>query len=162
MPFKQILQNLVEAVPGATGAVFADWEGEAVEQFSRYDEYDIKVTGAHKGIILDRLRSIPRGSPPGDVEDIVVTSGDSRIVIVPVGPEYLLVMTADGRAGAAGSRMDDDLEVSRCVTVDLEEVVAATEGPQVRRTQPFPGVLQGDARGDDAQLAAAWVDLVEG
>ena len=32
MPFKRILQTLVEATPGATGAVLADWEGEAVDQ----------------------------------------------------------------------------------------------------------------------------------
>ncbi len=49
MPFKRILTELVTAVPGASGAILADWEGEAVEQFSFYDDFEMKLIGAHKG-----------------------------------------------------------------------------------------------------------------
>ena len=38
MPFKTLLNSLVERVPGAQGAIIADWEGEAVEQVGIMDD----------------------------------------------------------------------------------------------------------------------------
>lgn len=93
MPFKGILKDLVDSVPGATGAILVDWEGEAVEQFCHIDEFEMKVIGAHKGIILSKLREIHEGMGIGEVEDVVVTTGSHRHIIAPVGPDYFLVMT---------------------------------------------------------------------
>lgn len=47
MPFKAILRKLVEDTPHASGAVVADWEGEAVEHHCLYDDYELKLLGAH-------------------------------------------------------------------------------------------------------------------
>ena len=47
MPFKKIMGNLVENTPGATGAIFLDWEGESVDQYAgENDTYQLKVLGA--------------------------------------------------------------------------------------------------------------------
>jgi hypothetical protein len=40
MPFKPLLNALVERVPGAQGAIIADWEGESVDQVGIMDDYD--------------------------------------------------------------------------------------------------------------------------
>ncbi len=56
MPFHAILKELVDAVPDAVGAILVDWEGEAVQEYCHCDSYDIRFVGAHKGIILSRLR----------------------------------------------------------------------------------------------------------
>ncbi|GAM10084.1 roadblock/LC7 domain protein [Geobacter sp. OR-1] len=93
MPFKTILQELVDAVPGATGAILADWEGEAVEQYCHFDEFEMKVIGAHKGIILNRLRELHDALPVGEVEDLMIAAGSQRHLVAPVGPDYFLVMT---------------------------------------------------------------------
>ena len=53
MPFKVILKELVESTYGAIGAILADWEGEAVEQYCLTDTFQLKVTAAHKGIIVN-------------------------------------------------------------------------------------------------------------
>lgn len=98
MPFKRILKELVESIPGATGAILADWEGEAVEQFCHFDEFEMKIIGAHKGIILTRLRELHSGMGVGEVEDIVITAGSQRHIVAPVGPDYFLVMTIDRSA----------------------------------------------------------------
>ncbi len=58
MPFKELLGQLVARVPGAQGAIVADWEGEAVDQFGVMDDYDLKIIGAHKGVILQNLRAV--------------------------------------------------------------------------------------------------------
>jgi predicted regulator of Ras-like GTPase activity (Roadblock/LC7/MglB family) len=95
VPFKTILRELVESVPGATGAILADWEGEAVEQFCHYDEYELKVIAAHKGIVLNRMKDIHGAFPGGDLHDAVITTVSQHILTGLVGPEYSLVMTLD-------------------------------------------------------------------
>lgn len=103
MPFKSILQNLVERTPGATGAILADWEGEAVEHFSHYDDYELKIIGAHKGIILNRVRELQEGIVAGEPQEVVLTTDRAHIITGAVGKEYSLVMTlaADAVVGRA-------------------------------------------------------------
>lgn len=95
MPFKTILRELVESVPGATGAILADWEGEAVEQHCLYDDYELKVIAAHEGIILGRMKEVHAPFPGGEPADVVITTDSRHILTGAVGPEYSLVMTLD-------------------------------------------------------------------
>jgi predicted regulator of Ras-like GTPase activity (Roadblock/LC7/MglB family) len=95
VPFKRILTELVEAVPGATGAILADWEGEAVEQFCRFDEFEMKVIGAHKGIILGQLRDAHRELALGEIETLLITTEDQYHLVASVGQDYLVVMTME-------------------------------------------------------------------
>ena len=95
MPFKSILKELVESIPGATGAILADWEGEAVEQYCLFDDYELKLIAAHKGIVLSRIREAHAFQPGGEPEDAVISTGDLHILIGVVGPDYSLVMTLE-------------------------------------------------------------------
>ena len=95
MPFKAILRELVEAVPGATGAILADWEGEAVEQHCLYDDYELKIIAAHKGIVLSRLKVAHADLPGGELSDAVITTDIRHILTGVIGPDYSLVMTLD-------------------------------------------------------------------
>lgn len=93
MPFKAILTDLVQSVPGASGAILADWEGEAVEQFALYDDFELKVVAAHKGIILNQVKDL-HGRISGDtVRDAVITTASQHVIIGTVGNDYSLVMT---------------------------------------------------------------------
>lgn len=95
MPFKTILRELVESVPGATGAILADWEGEAVVQYCLYDDYELKVIAAHEGIILSRMKEVHAHFPVGELNDAVITTDTRHIVTGAIGPDYSLVMTLD-------------------------------------------------------------------
>ncbi|BBA69659.1 roadblock/LC7 domain-containing protein [Geobacter sulfurreducens] len=95
MPFKRILTELVDAVPGATGAILADWEGEAVEQHALMDDYEIKIIGAHKGILLAHLKALQERLSGGAVLDAVITTAGIRAIVGPVGDDYSLVMTLE-------------------------------------------------------------------
>ena len=104
MPFKTILKELVESVPGATGAILADWEGEAVEQHCLYDDYELKIIAAHKGIVLTRMKEIYTAFPAGELGDAVITTDSRHILLAPVGPDYSLVMTLNREAVAGRAR----------------------------------------------------------
>lgn len=113
MPFKRILTELVTAVPGASGAILADWEGEAVEQFSFYDDFEMKLVGAHKGIILNRVREAYADLNVGELQEIVISARDQKFLVGAIGPEYALVMTLAPKAvvGQALFRFRNALEL---------------------------------------------------
>ena len=92
MPFKSQLKQLLEEVPGALGAIIVDWEGEAVDQVSTVDEYDIKVLGAHSGIILTQLRDTLLRTDSGSLNEVVIRTGQNKILIAPLTEDYLLIL----------------------------------------------------------------------
>jgi predicted regulator of Ras-like GTPase activity (Roadblock/LC7/MglB family) len=99
VPFKYLLQELVQHTPGATRAILTDWEGEAVEQFSLFDdEYDLKVLGAHQNIILNRIRDMRHKIPEQTLQEAVITTDRQRLLIGAVGDDYTLVMTMEREA----------------------------------------------------------------
>lgn len=93
MPFKRMLTSLVESVPGGSGAILADWEGEAVEQFTNGDAFEMKVTAAHWGILLTRLKELHGKYGAGEVRQSVITTDEQQVIIGAVGDDYALVMT---------------------------------------------------------------------
>ncbi len=93
MPFKAILKELVESTPGAGGAILTDWEGESVEQYSLTDEFELKLIGAHKGIILNRMKDIQQKLMPGDLLDTVVSTDTHHVIIGAIDHDYSLIMT---------------------------------------------------------------------
>jgi len=92
MPFQGILKTLVEKTPHAVGAILVDWEGEAVQEWCRCDPYEIRVIGAHNGIILDRLKEMRASEQVGAIEDVVVTASDRHLIVGCIDDEYSLVM----------------------------------------------------------------------
>ena len=98
MPFKTILTNLMDAVLGSTGAILADWEGEAVEQVCLYDVFDLKVTGAHKGILLNLMKDAHQKMEAGELRHAIITTEKQHYMTGPIGADYFLVLTLDKSA----------------------------------------------------------------
>ena len=92
MPFKNLLNRLLEDIPGAVGAIIIDWEGEAVDQVTRVDEYDIKVLGAHGGIILGMIRDVLTRIESGALDEVVIRTEQNKIMMAPLTDDYLLIL----------------------------------------------------------------------
>ena len=118
MPFKVLLQKLVASVPGARGAILADGAGEAVEQCGPMDEFDLKVAGAHNGVILDLLRAALRRLDGEDLEEVVVTTRQTLTVVLPITREYFLVLIL-GRDEVLGQAL---VAARRCLKQLRKEV----------------------------------------
>jgi len=93
MPFKSLLNRLLEDIPGALGAIIIDWEGEAVDHVARMDDYDIKVFGAHQGVILNLLRESMQRVDCGNLEEVLIRTGENKTLIAALTAEYFLVLT---------------------------------------------------------------------
>jgi len=92
MPFKRLLGSVVDRIPGAKGLILADWEGEAVDQYSQMDDYELRVIGAHKGILLNHMRELAPQLDNSNPSEIIVTSEQFRTIILPVNAEYYVVL----------------------------------------------------------------------
>ncbi|MHB8120542.1 MAG: roadblock/LC7 domain-containing protein [Desulfuromonadaceae bacterium] len=95
MSFEVILKDLVNQVPQTIGAILVDWEGEAVMENCHCDPYDIRFIGAHKGIILERLKEMRSAAQIGEVEDVLVTSNMGHLMIGCIDQYYSLVMNVE-------------------------------------------------------------------
>lgn len=118
MPFRSLLTELVQNVPGALGAILADWEGEAVDQSGHMDDYELKVTGAHKGVILQNLRKVVSRLENDELREVVVTTERVQTLVLPVTQDYFLVLTTK-RENALGRAL---FEARRCVTRLKKEI----------------------------------------
>ncbi|MBE0595631.1 MAG: roadblock/LC7 domain-containing protein [Desulfuromonadales bacterium] len=111
MTFHAILSELVEKVPGALGAILADWEGEAVDQAGPLDTYELRVVGAHKGVILSNLRRVVSRLEGDCLREIVITTERSQTLVLPVTDDYFLVVFLERLAGLGRAQ----LEARRCL-----------------------------------------------
>ncbi|MGZ3405919.1 MAG: roadblock/LC7 domain-containing protein [Polyangia bacterium] len=99
--FGEILEAMVRRVPGAVGAVFADWEGEPVDQFAHIPPLDIQLVGAHWGVVWSQTARHLSKHNLGDIEELLI-EGDRTIVLVrSVTEGYFVVLATKSDAHLA-------------------------------------------------------------
>jgi predicted regulator of Ras-like GTPase activity (Roadblock/LC7/MglB family) len=118
MPFKTVLKELVSSVPGASGAIIADWEGEAVDQVGPMDDYNLRLVGAHKGIILGNLRAMLDRLGNDDLQEVVISTSDTKTLVVPITADYFLVLTGCRKQLLGKARF----AARRCVSLLKREI----------------------------------------
>ncbi len=118
MPFKKMLTELVESVPGATGAILADWEGEAVDQVARMDDYELRVIGAHQGVILYNLKNSLARLEENGIRELIVTTRKNLTLVLPITADYFLVLIQEKGNPMGRARF----EARRCVSRLKEEI----------------------------------------
>jgi predicted regulator of Ras-like GTPase activity (Roadblock/LC7/MglB family) len=94
--FTPILERAVSNIPGAIGAIFADWDGEAVDHFppgeTRSDRESILILGAHYGIVLNHMQSALHLFHFGEAEEVIVLCDRMDLVVHAVGEGYYVVL----------------------------------------------------------------------
>ncbi|HEY7954749.1 MAG TPA: roadblock/LC7 domain-containing protein [Polyangia bacterium] len=104
--FGDILREMVERVPGAVGAIFADWEGEAVDQFAHIPPLDIQLVGAHWGIVFNvAKRSLARVGA-GAVEELWVEGERALVLVRRVTDRYYVVLATTPSAHLGTARRE--------------------------------------------------------
>ena len=122
MRFRDILLDLLQATPGAIGAVFLDSEGESVEVVSARpfdtDDHELRVIGAYAGIFLSHLRRIAEATDSGNARRFKIDFAASRIFCCALRDGYYIAAIVD--AGAVEGVVWNQLE--RCREVLLAEM----------------------------------------
>jgi predicted regulator of Ras-like GTPase activity (Roadblock/LC7/MglB family) len=90
--FGEILEAMVRRVPGAVGAVFADWDGEPVDQFAHIPPIDIQLVGAHWGIVWSQATRRLEKHQLGAVEELLIEGERAIVVVRSVTDRYFVVL----------------------------------------------------------------------
>jgi predicted regulator of Ras-like GTPase activity (Roadblock/LC7/MglB family) len=90
--FGNLLQQMVERVPGAVGAVFTDWEGEPVDQFAHIPPIDIQIVGAQWGVVFNGATESLRRLGAGAVEELWVEGEETCVFVRRVTEHYYVVL----------------------------------------------------------------------
>ena len=106
MSFQGVFERLLAGIPGARGAILVDWEGEAVAQAGRMDDFDLQVIGAHQGVILQHLRAAVARLGRERLRELVISSVGGQTLMLPVTDEYCLVLALDRSAPPGRARFE--------------------------------------------------------
>lgn len=117
--FSAILRRALEGVPDALGAVFADWEGEAVDHVGHAGDEDLRLYGAHFGVVLNQVQRWLNLFHFGEAESIILNHARSDLVIQVVNREYYVVM-----ALRPGSHLGSALKQAAALAAELRREIA--------------------------------------
>lgn len=92
--FAAILKSMVDRVPGALGAIFADWEGEMVDQFAHVPPLEIQLAGAHWGVVLNQTSMVTSHLGWGGVNELCIEGERGLALIRRVTEGYFVVLAA--------------------------------------------------------------------
>jgi len=104
LPFQKILDDLVNDLPDAIGAIIVDYEGECVQLASRIDEDDIKLLGAYQVIYIDTIREmLVTRYDHCNANSITTKANLMDIISIRIDDDYLvsLVLKSDSLLGVA-------------------------------------------------------------
>jgi predicted regulator of Ras-like GTPase activity (Roadblock/LC7/MglB family) len=104
--FADILKQMVDRVPGAVGAIFADWEGEMVDQFAHIPPLEIQLVGAHWGVVLTQASAGLERLGLGVIEEFLVEGEHGTVLIRRVTDRYYVVLTAKRDVHLATARRE--------------------------------------------------------
>lgn len=109
MSFQNLLQPIIRDVEGTIGVIFADADGEAIDHYSRIPEYDMKLLGAYKSIIIKNIQETSDRLELGSIREIVIFLDEAVLILSPVAEGYflLLFMQPESNLGKAIMRLKD-------------------------------------------------------
>jgi predicted regulator of Ras-like GTPase activity (Roadblock/LC7/MglB family) len=116
--FTPILERAVATVPGALFAIFADYDGEAVDLTGSPKQDDILLYGAHYGVIFRHVQQLLKLFHFGEVVELVLEHSRMDLLIHSVGHGYFVVMGVD-----AGVHLGVALREMRVVADELRREV---------------------------------------
>jgi hypothetical protein len=90
--FTPILQRALDKVPNAIAAVFAAYDGEAVDQVGSRAKYDTLLFAAHYGVVLNQVQSLLRLFHFGAAEEIVLAHDRMDFFIRAVMDGYYVLL----------------------------------------------------------------------
>jgi predicted regulator of Ras-like GTPase activity (Roadblock/LC7/MglB family) len=104
--FGEILKQLVERVPGAIGAVFADWDGEPVDQFAHIPPIEIQIVGAHWGIVWHQATTRLSSRGLGPIEELLIEGERAIVLVRAVTAQYFVVLAIKREAHLGTARRE--------------------------------------------------------
>lgn len=106
--FGRILARLVAQIPGARGAVLADWDGETVDQASCLDETEMALFAAHWGIVFYQAKARFKKLALGHPETMLLSFAREQVMVRSVDRDYYVALAVppDANIGRASALLE--------------------------------------------------------
>ena len=96
MSFRDILQGMVERVEGGQGAVIMGYDGIPIDEYIKEDVIlDIQLLSVEYATLLKEIKRTIDVLKTGDMDEISITTGLSRVIVRPVNEEFFVVFVLD-------------------------------------------------------------------
>jgi predicted regulator of Ras-like GTPase activity (Roadblock/LC7/MglB family) len=96
MQFREVLGEIVRTTPGGIGAVLVDDEGETIDIYTTGDSFEMKLVGAHHGIVLSTIRKVLGDFGNGEsLGGISIRSEKYIFNIAPVQEDVCVILLQD-------------------------------------------------------------------
>src|ERR1051326_2553887 len=105
MAFDKLLENLVDTIDGARGAVFLDHDGEVVQHYLAHKSVaELDLIGAYHGITLTTCRKFSDEVEMGTIDFMICQYKEATCLIKTLNAGYF-VLLALGPQGNIGQAM---------------------------------------------------------
>jgi predicted regulator of Ras-like GTPase activity (Roadblock/LC7/MglB family) len=96
MSFRDTLKGLVNNVDGGQGAVMMGYDGIPIDEFIKDDvSLDVQVLSVEYATLLKEIKRTIDVLKTGEMEEISITTGLSRVIVRPVSEEFFVVLVLD-------------------------------------------------------------------
>ena len=96
MPFRGILQGLVEKVEGGQGAVIMGYDGIPIDEYFKEDlSLDVQLLSVEYATLLKEIKRTVEVLKTGEIEEISIMTGLARVLVRPINPEFFVVFVLD-------------------------------------------------------------------
>ena len=102
MVFKEILKDVVESVEGGIGAVIMGYDGIPIDEYVKdVAPFDIQLLAVEYTSVLKEVRRTIELLNTGEMEEISIITGLSRVIARAINSEFfvVLVLDSDGNYG---------------------------------------------------------------
>lgn len=102
MPFKDILQTMVDDVEGAVGAVVMGYDGIAIEDFvKKENQFDLQLLTAEYAAVLKEVKRTVEVLKSGLLQEVTINTELLTAIARVINEDFfaLLVITAGGNFG---------------------------------------------------------------
>ncbi|HKF54039.1 MAG TPA: roadblock/LC7 domain-containing protein [Blastocatellia bacterium] len=101
MSFESILKEVVLGVDGATGAIFLDNGGEAVQWYCKVESDRLRLRAAYLAVVVQTCRSSCARLNLGAVSQTVLEYEGARLILEEIDASYFIVLELSSSANLA-------------------------------------------------------------
>lgn len=96
MSFRGILKGLVDGVEGGQGAVIMGYDGIPIDEYIKENaSLDIQLLSVEYATLLKEIRRTVEVLRTGEMDEIAITTGLTRVIVRPVNDEFFIVYVLD-------------------------------------------------------------------
>ena len=105
MSFRAILRDLVENVEGGQGAVIMGYDGIPIDEYIKENvTLDIQLLSVEYATLLKEIRRTVEVLKTGEMDEISVATGLTRVIVRPVNEEFFVVFLLDNECNFGKGR----------------------------------------------------------